>query len=88
VDNVKTVFTDEGRVSERNNQCSLENRFCNTLLENISSLLGDHETSDVTISVRNNGVEVRKFFCLSAILSGTQTGIAVFYKYCNCSLTA
>jgi len=62
-DKAKPVFTDEDRVSERANQYSSEKQFFYTLLENISSLLGDQETSDVTISVfHENGMEVGKFF--------------------------
>jgi len=71
VDKDKPLFTDEGGVSQIANQISLDRSICKTLLENIASLLGDQETSDVTISVLgDNGMEVGKFFCHSAILSG------------------
>jgi len=42
-----------------------------TVLEKVGSLLGDEETSDVTISVVNGeGEEIRKFYCHCSILSG------------------
>jgi len=42
------------------------------VLKNVGSLLGDEETSDVTISVVNDeGKEIRKFHCHCNILSGT-----------------
>jgi len=67
------VFTDDqGNISECANHCCLENKFSRTLLENVASLLGDQETSDVTISViSHNGLEIGKFYCHSAILSGS-----------------
>jgi len=41
------------------------------VLEKVGSLLGDEETSDVTISVVNHeGKEIRKFHCHCIILSG------------------
>jgi len=53
-------------------------------LEKVGSLLGDEETSDVTISVVNDeGKEIRKFHCHRIILSGKA---ACFQNYVCCAV--
>jgi len=79
VDNAAPMFSvGQGNLSKCANNYCLENTFCSTLLQNVASLLGDQETSDVSISVLHpTGLEAGKFYCHTAILSGSSLALNI-----------